>query len=95
MATVVADMSMSLDGFIADRNDQVGPLFDWYQTGPVATPSADEKWTFMTDEASAEQIREGLRTIGALICGRRLFDLTNAWGGPSSHGHRLVYWPAS
>ena len=35
MATVIADMSMSLDGFIADRNDGVGPLFDWYQAGPV------------------------------------------------------------
>lgn len=90
MATVVADMSMSLDGFIADRNDQVGPLFDWYQTGPVATPSADEKWTFKTDKASAEQIREGLRTIGALICGRRLFDLTNAWGGRHPMGCPVV-----
>ncbi len=44
MATVVADMSMSLDGFIADPHDQVGPLFDWYQVGPVTTPSASEKW---------------------------------------------------
>jgi dihydrofolate reductase len=84
MATVVADMSMSLDGFIADRNDQVGPLFDWYQAGPVTTPSADEKWDFKTDEASAEQLRGALQTVGALICGRRLFDLTNAWGGASA-----------
>ncbi len=81
MATVVADMSMSLDGFIADPRDEVGPLFDWYRTGPVTTPSASEEWSFKTDEASAEQLREGLRSIGALICGRRLFDLTNAWGG--------------
>src|SRR5713226_6760312 len=81
MATVVADMSMSLDGFIADRNDQVGPLFDWYQTGPITTPSADEKWTFKTDEAGAELLREALNTVGALVCGRRIFELTNAWGG--------------
>jgi len=26
---------MSLDGFIADTNDQVGPLFDWYNNGNV------------------------------------------------------------
>ena len=90
MATVVADMSMSLDGFIADRNDQVGPLFDWYQTGPVTTPSADEKWTYETDEASAEQLREGLRTVGALIAGRRLFDLAKAWGGRHPMGCPVI-----
>jgi len=78
---VVANMSMSLDGFIADRNDEVGPLFDWYQAGPVATPSADERWSFHTSEASARQLREILHSIGALICGRRLFDLTQGWGG--------------
>jgi len=83
-------MSMSLDGFIADRNDQVGPLFDWYQTGPVTTPSADEKWTYETDEASAEQLREGLRTVGALIAGRRLFDLAKAWGGRHPMGCPVI-----
>lgn len=90
MATVVANMSMSLDGFIADRNDQVGPLFDWYQAGPVETRSADEKLTFRTDEASAKQLREALHTIGALVCGRRLFDLTNAWGGRHPIGCPVV-----
>ncbi len=90
MATVVADMSMSLDGFIADRNDQVGPLFDWYEAGPVVTPSANERWTFKTDEAGAEQLREGLRTIGALVCGRRLFDLTKSWGGRHPMGCPVV-----
>jgi dihydrofolate reductase len=86
----MADMSMSLDGFIADRNDQVGPLFDWYQAGPVVTPSADERWTFKTDQASAEQLREALRTIGALICGRRLFEITGAWGGRHPIGCPVV-----
>ena len=32
MAPLVADMTMSLDGFIALPNDDVGPLFDWYRT---------------------------------------------------------------
>ena len=39
MATVIANMSMSLDGFVADRHDDLGPLFDWYPTGPLTTPS--------------------------------------------------------
>src|SRR2546425_8527910 len=81
MAIVVADMSVSLDGFIAGLDDQVGPLFDWYQVGPVTTPSADDRWSFQTDDASAQELREALISTGALICGRRLFDLTQGWGG--------------
>jgi dihydrofolate reductase len=89
MATLVADMSVSLDGFIAAPQDEVGPLFDWYRSGPVSTPSASEEWDFKTDEASAEQIREALNTVGALICGRRLFDLAKAWGGRHPIGCHL------
>jgi hypothetical protein len=81
MATVVADMSMSLDGFIADRNDDAGPLFDWFTTGTVEIPTADPRWTFKTYEASAKQLHDALATAGALICGRRLFDFTHVWGG--------------
>ena len=28
--------AVSLDGFIADDSDEVGPLFDWYGNGDVA-----------------------------------------------------------
>jgi dihydrofolate reductase len=80
MGTVIANMSMSLDGFVADRSDDVGPLFDWYQAGPVSTPSASERWEFKTDEASAEHLRQ-MSTVGALITGRRNFDIAGAWGG--------------
>lgn len=30
MSKVVAIMSMSLDGYVADRNDGVADVFDWY-----------------------------------------------------------------
>ena len=30
MTKVVAIMSMSLDGYVADRNDGVAEVFDWY-----------------------------------------------------------------
>jgi hypothetical protein len=37
MSKVVAIMSMSLDGYVADRNDGVGEVFDWYMnSGDVA-----------------------------------------------------------
>jgi dihydrofolate reductase len=79
-----------LDGFIADRDDQVGPLFDWYDGGPVATPSASERLTFHTDTASAEILGTMMGRAGALICGRRLFDLTGGWGGQHPIGCPVV-----
>jgi dihydrofolate reductase len=36
--------------------------------------------TFQVDEASAEMLRELLHDNGALVSGRRLFDLTDGWG---------------
>lgn len=33
MGTVVMHNVVSVDGFIADADDQVGPLFDWYANG--------------------------------------------------------------
>ena len=33
MGMVIAQASMSLDGYIADPSDDVGPLFDWYGNG--------------------------------------------------------------
>jgi len=78
---VEAHMTMSLDGFIADPSDGVGPLFDWYNAGGVTVPSADPRWTFHVDELSAGFLRDMLAANGALVCGRRLFDVTDGWGG--------------
>src|SRR6266508_190110 len=84
MAVVISEMSMSLDGFVADPADQVGPLFDWYANGEVEVPTAvPERWTFRTSEASAGYLRESMGRIGALVAGRRLFDI-GRWG---EHGH--------
>jgi dihydrofolate reductase len=90
MGSVMAHMSMSLDGFIADRDDQVGPLFDWYNDGPVETPSAGDGLSFHTDPASAEILSTMIGRAGALICGRRLFDLTGGWGGQHPVGCPVV-----
>ena len=80
MATVIAEMSMSLDGFVADPADQVGPLFDWYGNGEVEVPTANpERWTFRTSQASARYLRETMARTGALVAGRRLFDI-GGWG---------------
>lgn len=38
MSKVVAIMSMSLDGFVADVNDGVAEVFDWYRTRRCRVP---------------------------------------------------------
>ena len=38
MSKLVAIMSMSLDGYVADRNDGVAEVFDWYS--PRATSNS-------------------------------------------------------
>ena len=35
MGKVVMYSTVSVDGFIADENDQPGPLFDWMSSGDV------------------------------------------------------------
>jgi dihydrofolate reductase len=82
MAKVVADMSMSLDGFIGDPHGGVGELFGWYGNGDVEVPSADPRWTFKVSAASAGHLRPAFSgAVGALLTGRRNFDVSGGWGG--------------
>jgi dihydrofolate reductase len=90
MGRVCTHMTMSLDGFIADPRDGVSELFDWYEAGPVAGPSADERWSFHVDERSAEMLRDMLAGTGALVCGRRLFEHTHGWGDNHPVGAPVV-----
>jgi dihydrofolate reductase len=80
MTQVIANMSMSLDGFIADPQDGIEHLFGWFGNGDVETP-VDERFTFKTTAASAERLQWSLHNGGALVCGRRVFDLTDGWAG--------------
>ena len=81
MAKVTTELSMSLDGFIAGPDDSVDHIFDWYSSGDVEIKTLMEPLTFHVSEASAKHIREQFANVGALISGRRLFDITNGWGG--------------
>lgn len=80
MGKVIANMCMSLDGFIADPNDGCDELFGWYFSGDVITEGAPGA-TFRTSQASADVLREAIAGAGALIAGRHLFDITSGWGG--------------
>ncbi len=81
MSNVIANMSMSLDGFIEDQDGCVKHLFGWYESGNQATTMPGDEREFRTSSASAAELREAVAATGALICGRRLFDLTKGWGG--------------
>jgi len=79
-------MSMSLDGFVADPQDRIDHLFGWFGNGDVEVPTAVEWATFKTSEASAKMLRDAMENVGALLTGRRLFNLTQGWGGTHPMG---------
>ncbi len=90
MGQVLTHMTMSLDAFIADPDDQVGELFEWYEAGDVSVPSSNEDVAFDVDEASAEMLRDLTERSGALVSGRRLFDITDGWGDSHPAGAAVV-----
>jgi hypothetical protein len=58
MAKVLTHMCMSLDGFVAQPDDNPAELFDWYWSGDVVVPSAQENMSFSVDAASAPMLQE-------------------------------------
>lgn len=60
MGRVVLDMVMSLDGFIAGPNGEDGGLHDWY---------------FAPSASSQAVIDELIRDIGAMVMGRRSYEM--------------------
>jgi dihydrofolate reductase len=89
MGKVIVGATVSLDGFIADDSDAVGPLFDWYGNGDVATTMADPDRVFHVTAESAEFIRRNTDSVRAVVIGRRLFDITNGWNGVPAAGEHV------
>jgi dihydrofolate reductase len=82
---------VSLDGFIADDNDGVGPLFDWYGNGDVSWSFEGSDGESRSTQASADFMRAHYAELAVVVIGRRLFDLTNGWDGkPAAGEHVLV-----
>jgi dihydrofolate reductase len=81
MGKVVVQATMSLDGFIADPSGRVGPLFDWYGNGAVEVRGNDPDRVFKVSAPSAEYLRVAWSNVGPGVIGRRLFDMTDGWGG--------------
>jgi dihydrofolate reductase len=92
MSKLVALMSMSLDGYVADRNDGVGEVFDWYfNSGDVQfhTGGADPM-TFKVSGPSAVHLRALWSELGAVLTGRRTFEVAHGWGGNHAWGPAFV-----
>lgn len=88
MATgkVIAAVAVSIDGFVAGAGD--GPeqplglggdrLFTWFEDGDV--PGRFYPWMKMS-AASAAAFDGFIARIGAVISGRRTYDIAQAWDG--------------
>ncbi len=89
MGKVVMYASVSVDGFIADDNDQPGPLFDWLTSGDVPL---DESGVLKVSQGSYDHTRSYWDEIGVTIVGRHVFDLTEGWEGkpPGGVAHVVV-----
>ena len=92
MTKVVAIMSMSLDGYVADRNDGVAEVFDWYlASGEVEIHTGgSDPMTFKVSEPSAQHFRGLTSGLGALVTGRRTFEVAQGWGGNHAWGPAFV-----
>ncbi|MFI7157290.1 dihydrofolate reductase family protein [Micromonospora chalcea] len=89
MGTVVLYSSVSVDGFVADDNDQPGPLFDWLTSGGVPL---DDSGALRVSQTSHDYVRPYWDQIGVTVVGRHVFDLTDGWDGtpPSGIAHVVV-----
>jgi dihydrofolate reductase len=71
----VLDMSMSVDGYIADELDYLGG----------ANGERLHEWFDSTEESPSAEFEKEWRSAGAVLAGRRTAELMDHWGG-SHHG---------
>ncbi|MGW3957791.1 dihydrofolate reductase family protein [Streptomyces sp. NPDC004752] len=90
MTRIIADISVSLDGFVT------GPDPD-PDNGLGTGGEALHTWAFSDDPDDRRLLREGAARSGAVVLGRRLFDVVdgpNGWDDTSGYGAREVGKPA-
>jgi dihydrofolate reductase len=81
MGKIATGFTMSLDGFIADPQGEVGRLFDWYNSGDTPFTFPDGRMVVRVSAASADFLRELTASAGTIITGRKQFDIARGWGG--------------
>ena len=81
MGTVKTQMAMSLDGFVADPEDGVEELFGFYGSGDVPVRLSEGYPELHVSRQTAALLEGETSSAGATVVGRRLYDITNGWGG--------------
>ena len=90
MTRVLADISLSLDGFVTGPDP--GP-----ENGMGTGGDALHTWAFSDDPDERRLLREGTARSGAVVLGRRLFDIVDGpggWNDDTGYGAAEVGKPA-
>jgi dihydrofolate reductase len=90
MTRIIADISVSLDGFVTGPDP--GP-----DNGLGTGGEALHTWAFSDDPDDRRVLREGTARSGAVVLGRRLFDVVDGpggWNDETGYGAREVGKPA-
>lgn len=81
MTLIRGYLAMSLDGFIAGPNDEVAWLEEPRESGlPLATADWAER------DANGLEFGDFLSRVGAIVMGRRTFDVVRGFSGPWPYG---------
>jgi dihydrofolate reductase len=81
MGEVIAHLAMSLDGFIADPDNRCDELFGFYGNGEVPLKLSEGFPVLHVSRKTADMLTTEVGKGGAVVVGRRLYDITNGWGG--------------
>jgi dihydrofolate reductase len=95
MAEVILDITMSLDGFVTGPND--GPTAGLGEGGEVlhywvfGGPWTHDSPRAMEPVGVDRQVLDEATTLnGAAVVGRRMYDITNGWGGKTPFGFPMM-----
>ena len=94
MGKVIFNTSISLDGYSAGPNagtenpmgDGGDALFAWYNMGDIPYSMEGDVPPSMLSRQSIDHLREYVSSIGAVITGRKTFDITDGWHGKPPGG---------
>jgi dihydrofolate reductase len=81
MGKVVAPAIMSLDGYVAKQDNTIGRLFDWLQNGEIEIPTPAGDFAVHLSPPSSKHWQQWVSSLGALVCGRTLFEVAEGWQG--------------
>src|ERR1700675_2954558 len=89
MAKVIADITMSIDGFVTGPD----PDLD-HGLGHGGEPL--HVWAFSDDEVDAQVLEDSTERSGAVVMGRRLFDIVDGphgWNDEVGYGAKHAELP--